>query len=77
MADEPAGGGTGSQLPEPQSFVPRRRKGIGTVGTNNLINPSAEQRALLGFMIHVRSQRRCERGREAIAWGNHTEIRRE
>ena len=46
VADEAAGRGTGSELPETQSLVPRRRQSVGTVGRDNL-SPRTSVYALL------------------------------
>jgi hypothetical protein len=81
VANESSGGSAGGELPQTQGLVPRGRQSVSAIGRDDLdptnISPSSRfvllakvRMGVAGHKVNVHSRRRCESGREEIAWGN-------
>lgn len=81
VANESAGGGTGSELPETESLVPRGGEGIGTIGGDDLEHVSTPRTLVIvgrptSQDVHIHSRRRCGSDRGGFAWGSRIGSRR-
>jgi len=78
VSNKSAGGGTGGELPEAESLVPRSRESVGTVRGNDLYRMSANSysNGLQNSQINVHSRKRCGSGREGIVLGSRRKFRR-